>query len=257
MHLSGRVYYKLLLPHQASIQGFPETPTFKHGHQLDLIPVRLAAIKNVLHTRCYRSADCDTDHSLVCCNIRMQPKKFHRTKTKGNPRIDVSRMSQPDTMEQFAQTFEKECWRLATAAITGNIRGIYDGIKKALGPTLNNTAPLRSSTGEVITDKGHQLERWAEHYSDLYSRKNIVSTSALDAVECLPTIEELDTEPTLEEFGKAIDSLASGKAPCQQRRSLPDPPKDWLPTKIADHDQILPHKHERDSAVQRQLLQAI
>ena len=38
----------------------------------------------------------------------MQPKKFHRTKTKGIPRIDVSKMSQPDLTEQFAQTFEKE-----------------------------------------------------------------------------------------------------------------------------------------------------
>ena len=38
----------------------------------------------------------------------MQPKKFHRTKTKGIPRIDVSKMSQPDLVEQFAQAFEKE-----------------------------------------------------------------------------------------------------------------------------------------------------
>ena len=40
-----------------------------------------------------------------------------------------------------------------------------------------------------------------------------MSPSALDAVECLPTMEELDTEPTLEELSKAIHSLASGKAP--------------------------------------------
>ena len=90
---------------------------------------------------------------------------------------------------------------------------MYDGIKKALGPTLNKTVPLRSSTREVITDRGHQLERWVEHYSDIYSRENIVSLSALDAVECLPTMEELNTEPTLEKLSKAIDSLASGKAP--------------------------------------------
>ena len=88
-----------------------------------------------------------------------------------------------------------------------------DGIKKALGPTLNKTSPLRSSTGEVITDRVHQLERWVEHYSDIYSRENIVSPTALDAVECLPTMEELDTEPTLEELSRAIDSLAAGKAP--------------------------------------------
>ena len=80
----------------------------KHWHQLDLILVRRAAIKNVLHTRSYHSADSDTDHSLVCCKIRMQPKKFHHTKTMGIPRLDVSKMSQPDLTEQFAQTFEKE-----------------------------------------------------------------------------------------------------------------------------------------------------
>ena len=90
---------------------------------------------------------------------------------------------------------------------------MHDGIKKALGPNLNKTPPLISSTGEIITDKGHQLERWVEYYSDLYSRENIVSPSALDAIECLPTFEEPDTGPTLEELSKAIDSLVSGKAP--------------------------------------------
>ena len=87
-------------------------PRSKHWHQLDLILVRRAAVNNVLHTRSYHSADCDTDHSFVCCKIRMQPKKFHRTNTKGIPRIDVSKMSQPDLTEQFTQTFEKECGSL-------------------------------------------------------------------------------------------------------------------------------------------------
>ena len=285
-------------------------PHSKHWHQLVLILVRCAAIKNVLHTRSYHSVDCYTDYSLVCCKIRMQPKKFHRTKTRGIPCIDVSKMSQPDLMEQFAQTFKKEfgslqsgdsatekwealhdtilrcfgylweevlkitwlvrsqincddprCWsqvscprrvqthsqweeptdsqdcqeqgstdcsalhkywtelsrNIQSVAITGNIRGMYDGIRKALEPTLNKSAPLRSSAGEVITDRGHQLERWVEHYSDIYSRENTVSPSALDAVECLLTVEELDTKSTLEELSKAINRLASRKAPGSDR----------------------------------------
>ena len=44
-----------------------------------------------------------------------------------------------------------------------------------------------------------------------------MSPTALDAVKCLPTMEELDTEPSLEELSKAIDSLASGKAPGSDR----------------------------------------
>ena len=283
-------------------------PLSKHWHQLDLILVRRTAIKNVLLTRSYHSADCDTDHSLVCCKIKLQPKRYHRGKKQGYPRIDVSKMSQPDLVEQFARRFESELktsqtgdsamekwatlrdaihrtalaifgrktlkshywfeaksaemtpvieakraalaeykrspsernlqilraarskaqhtarhcaneyWSelsetIQTAAITGNIRGMYNGIRTAMGPAQNKTAPLKSTTGEVITDKGQQMERWVEHYSDLYSRQNVVTTAALDAIECLPAIEELDIEPTIEELNKAINSLASGKAP--------------------------------------------
>ena len=62
------------------------------------------------------------------------------------------------------------------------------------------------------------------HHSDLYSRENIESPSALDAVVCLPAMEELDTEPTLEELSKAIDNLASGKAPGSEGSPSPLPP---------------------------------
>ena len=66
----------------------------------------------------------------------------------------------------------------------------------------------------VITNKGRQMDRWVEHYSELYSRDNTVAASALDAIEPLPIMEELDAEPTyIAELCKAIGSLASGKAP--------------------------------------------
>ena len=283
-------------------------PHSKHWHQLDLILVRHAAIKNVLHTCSYHSADCNTDHSLVCCKIRLQLKKFHHAKKAGNLHIDVSKMTQPDLIEQFAEAFEVEydasqsgdtatekwktlqdtiyCIALAIfgkktskshdwyeakssemtpvieayhaalakykqsptkqnlqtlraarskvqciarhcanvfwtehsemiqlAAAMGNIRGMYDGIKKALGPMQSKMAPLKSTTGEVITDQGWQMERWVEHYSDLYSRENTVTPSALGAIKCMPIMEELNAEPTMDELSKVIDSLAAGKAP--------------------------------------------
>lgn len=57
------------------------------------------------------------------------------------------------------------------------------------------------------------MERWVEHYPALYSRDNNVVDLALDAIEPLPIMQDLDAEPTLEELSKAIDSLACGKAP--------------------------------------------
>ena len=75
--------------------------------------------------------------------------------------------------------------------ITGEIRGMYDDSKKGMPPPP-------SSSGEILTDKVQQMERWVEHYSDLYSRENTVSPAALDAIECLPTIDELASEPFVE-----------------------------------------------------------
>ena len=67
-------------------------------------------------------------------------------------------------------------------------------------------------TGEVITDQSMQLQRWVEHYLELYSTQNIVTDTALNALPGLSVIEELDNTPTLEELGIAINSLACGKA---------------------------------------------
>ena len=90
---------------------------------------------------------------------------------------------------------------------------MYEGIKTATGPTQCKSAPLKSSSGELIIDKGKQMDRWKEHYSNLYSRPSTVSESALSAMEQFTVMHELDELPTLSELSKAIDQLAPGKAP--------------------------------------------
>ena len=90
---------------------------------------------------------------------------------------------------------------------------MYEGIKTATGPTIVKIAPLKSKTGDVITDKSMQLQHWEEHYLELFSTQNIVTDTALNALPRLPVIEELDNTPTLEELSIAIDDLACGKAP--------------------------------------------
>ena len=99
------------------------------------------------------------------------------------------------------------------ASWSGNIRVMYEGIKQATGKPTKRSAPLKSKTGDVIKDRDKQMSRWVEHYLDIYSRENSVTQEALDSIEDLPVLEELDSEPTLEELSKAIDALASGKAP--------------------------------------------
>ncbi|KAL8578631.1 hypothetical protein ACOMHN_007089 [Nucella lapillus] len=105
------------------------------------------------------------------------------------------------------------CQSIQLSADCGNIRAMYEGIKKAFGPSAIKIAPLKSTTGEIITNRTKQMERWAEYYQELYSRETIVTDTAVKNTCSLPVIEELDDPPTFEELSKAIDSLARSKAP--------------------------------------------
>ncbi|KAI8512327.1 hypothetical protein Bbelb_089660 [Branchiostoma belcheri] len=105
------------------------------------------------------------------------------------------------------------CEGIQLSADCGNIRAMYDGMKKAFDPSITKTAPLKTASGDIITDRGKQMERWAEHYQELYSRENVVSAAAVENTDTLPLMEELDNAPTIDELRKAINSLASGKAP--------------------------------------------
>ena len=50
------------------------------------------------------------------------------------------------------------------------------------------------------------MERWVEHYLELLE-------DALNSIQLMPIVEELDSEPTASEIEKAINGLANGKAP--------------------------------------------
>ena len=78
---------------------------------------------------------------------------------------------------------------------------------------VSDCSSCARTSGEITTDKGQQMERWVEHYCDLYSRENTVSPAALDVIECLLTMDDLDSEPSVGEHRKTIVSLASGNAP--------------------------------------------
>ena len=216
----------------------------------------------MLLTRSYHSADCDSDHSHVCSKIRLQPKKLHRSKPPGKPRINTNCTRSPEMSEQFCRSLSdalrsdppdgdaeqrwshlrntihdlaffvcgKKTWKspdrfeanstvltaltekrraaaldykqkpsqasLQTlmsarsevqrtarrcandfwlqlgesnhhAADTGNTVDVYDGIKKAIGPTKSKIAPLKTTTSVTITNRARQMERWVEHYSEL------------------------------------------------------------------------------------------
>jgi hypothetical protein len=58
-------------------------------------------------TRSYHSADCDTDLSLVGRKVCLRPKQFYRSKQKGCPCAETSRVMKQELMEQFSKVIEE------------------------------------------------------------------------------------------------------------------------------------------------------
>jgi uncharacterized protein YbdZ (MbtH family) len=82
--------------------------------------------------------------------------------------LRLARKHAQQLARQCANTFWLNlCNSIQSAADTGNTRGLFDGIKKAIGPPKSKPALLKSKSGEIITDREKQLQRWVEHYLDL------------------------------------------------------------------------------------------
>ena len=93
------IFFDVKLRHRLSWMH----PRSKHWHQLDLIITRRSQLNNVRVTRSYHSADCDTDHALVCCKVQSHPKKLHRAPKPAKDRINVDATTIPQKVLTFQE----------------------------------------------------------------------------------------------------------------------------------------------------------
>ena len=100
------------------------------------------------------------------------------------------------------------CEKIQVAADTGNLQGMYAGIRNAVGPARNKVAPLKDLEGNLITDRDRQLQRWTEHYGGLYGTEPQVDFHAINQIPALPCRTDLDSVPSLSELQNAISRLS-------------------------------------------------
>ncbi|RUS75345.1 hypothetical protein EGW08_016890 [Elysia chlorotica] len=55
-----------------------------------------------------------------------------------------------------------QCSGVELSVDCGNVNEMYEGLKRAFGPSTVKIAPLRSASGDIITDRGKKMDRWAE-----------------------------------------------------------------------------------------------
>ena len=82
---------------------------------------------------------------------------------------------------------------------------MYDGIKTAFGPSAAQTAPLKSPTDDIITDRGKLMKKLAEYYQELHYRENFVTDAAVERSNLLPVMNKLNVPPSAEVL-KVIDA---------------------------------------------------
>ena len=93
------------------------------------------------------------------------------------------------------------CKSIQQVSDSGNMKGMVESRQRLI------LASTKQPLGSPSMVKSKQLEKWVEHYSELYFKYN------LDAVKYLPVMDELNAPPRIEELSKLIDRLPYGKAP--------------------------------------------
>ena len=71
--------------------------TSGHWHKLELVIAGRSSRPKFLHTRSYHSANCNSDHALVCSKVRLAPQSRPRMTQGSSKRLDISRLTSEDT----------------------------------------------------------------------------------------------------------------------------------------------------------------
>ncbi|XP_046986007.1 uncharacterized protein LOC124556011 [Schistocerca americana] len=185
-------YFQLKDQHKVSWRH----PHSHHWLQLDLVIARHTGLKNVILTRSYHSADCNTDHALVACTLRLTPKKCHHAKPRGHPRINTDHVHDTQRKQDFASNFE--------SAFPGNVQAETNVDKKwaKLSGAIYNSAVLAYGI------KGKRNKDWYEQNLEEMEPVTEAKWKALLAYKRNPK-KELEITYEKQRIGHSIQKAAN------------------------------------------------
>lgn len=92
-------FFKGRLTHKVSWKH----PRSGHWHQLDLVISRRKDLREILNTRSFQSAECDSDHSLVAALVAISPKKIHSLRPAGKKKLNVQNTRSNERIRAFEE----------------------------------------------------------------------------------------------------------------------------------------------------------
>ena len=101
---------------------------------------------------------------------------------------------------------------LQKAADNNNTKEFYACLKKVYGPQSKASSSLLSADEmELITDENKILQRWAEHFSEVFSREPAADPAAINPLEQQPVLIELDCPLSVSEVKDGSKKFGKGK----------------------------------------------
>ena len=122
------------------------------------------------------------------------------------------------TVREFVRAYWNSlCTRIETARDSGNIKEMFEAIKMATGPSVQTAGVLKKKDGTVIEDQDQKLNRWIEHYSELYGTEGTADHAYIANLPATATDHSLDERPDSDEIVQIIQSLAQVKLQVKMR----------------------------------------
>ena len=93
---------------------------------------------------------------------------------------------------------------------------MYGLLNQVFGPTSSSVVPLKSKDNTtLLKDPTQIMNRWQEHFQDLFFNPSEVDESVIDNLPQLEIKHRMAKIPSLEEIDRAVKQITSGKAPVQ------------------------------------------
>jgi len=101
---------------------------------------------------------------------------------------------------------------IQSLAEQNDMHSFYSSIKALSGPANRSLNPVKSAGGEMLRDREHILQRWADHFDVLLNAQRQFDITVLDSLPQLPVDGALDQQPTRLEVELALVSLKDNKS---------------------------------------------
>ena len=119
------------------------SPDSIHKNMIDLILIQQRWKTSLINCRTFQSADVNSDHSLVMCNIKLRLKKLNN-KPQQSCRVDVKRPKNEKLRQSHSTTLTKNLENIKpTCNLEQQATKIEEAIKKAVEETVPVTRTAR------------------------------------------------------------------------------------------------------------------